>query len=94
LFLQKYNHIKGHKGWDSLAEDVEYIGSVDDLPLFDLQYKLAVHVQRHATIGIMITNGQHCTIKRILVGENWKKTTETHFVEDPNDLRQDAYDQL
>jgi hypothetical protein len=47
LFLQTYHNMKGRKGWDSLAEDDEYICSVDDLPLCDLQYKLAVHVQCH-----------------------------------------------
>jgi hypothetical protein len=36
LFLQKYNQMKGRKGWDSLEEDVEYISSIDDLPLCDL----------------------------------------------------------
>jgi hypothetical protein len=36
LFLQKYNKMKGRNGWDSLTEDVEYIGSIDDLPLCDL----------------------------------------------------------
>jgi hypothetical protein len=38
LFLQKYNNMKGREGWDSLAEDVDYIGSIDDLPVCDLQY--------------------------------------------------------
>jgi hypothetical protein len=28
------------------------------------------------------------------VGENWKETTETHFVEDPNELRQYVSGQL
>jgi hypothetical protein len=42
----------------------------------------------------MSANGQHRTGKGILVGENWKETTETHFVEDPNELRQDVSDQL
>jgi hypothetical protein len=79
---------------DSLAEDVEYIGSVDGLPLCDLRYKLAVHVQLHTTMGVMSTNGQHHTGKGIMVGENWKETTETHFVEDPNELQQYVSDQL
>jgi hypothetical protein len=78
--------MKGCEGWDSLAEDVEYIGSVDNLPFCDLQYKLAVHIQRHTTMGVMSTNGQHRTGKGILVGENWKEMTETHFGEDPNEL--------
>jgi hypothetical protein len=94
LFLQKYNNMKVRKEWDSLAEDVDYIGSVDDLPLCHLQYKLAVHVQRHTTMGVVSTNGQHRTGKGILVGENWKETTETLFVEDPNEFRQDVSDQL
>jgi hypothetical protein len=94
LFLQKYNQIKGREGWDNLAEDVEYIDSVDNLPLWDLQYNLDVHVQCHTTMGVMSTNGQHRTGKGILVGENWKETTETHFVEDPNYLLQDVSDQL
>jgi hypothetical protein len=94
LFFQKYNQMKGREGWDALAEDVNYIGSVEDLPLCDLQYKLDVHVQRHTTIGVMSTNGQHRTLKGILVGENWKETTETHFVEAPNELRQDVSHQL
>jgi hypothetical protein len=93
-FLQKYNQMKGRKGLDSLAEDVECIDSVDELPLCDLQYKLAVHVQRHTTMAAMITNGRHRTEKGILVGENWKEKTETHFVEDPNELRQYLSDQL
>jgi hypothetical protein len=75
LFLQKYNQMKGHDGGDSLAEDVEYICSVDDLPFCDLQYKLAFHVQLHTTMGVMSTNGQHRTGKGIMVGENWKGTT-------------------
>jgi hypothetical protein len=94
LFLQKYNQMKGREGWDSSAYDVEYIGSVDDLPLCDLQYKLDVHVHRHTTMGVMSTDGQHCTGKGILVGENWKETKETHFVEDPNELRKKLSDQL
>jgi hypothetical protein len=94
LSLQKYNNMKGREGWDSLAEDVDYIGSIDDLHLCDLQYKLAVHVQHHTTIGFMSINGQHRTGKGILVGKNWKGTTETHFVEDPNELQQDVSDQL
>jgi hypothetical protein len=55
LFLQKYNQTKGREGWDGLAEDVDYIDSVDDLPLCDLHYKLVVHVQRHTTMGVMST---------------------------------------
>jgi hypothetical protein len=94
LFLQKYNQMKGREGWDGLAEDVDCIGSIDDLPLCDLQYKLAVHVQHHTTMGVMSTNGRHPTGKGILMGENWKETTENHFVEDPNELRQDVSDQL
>jgi hypothetical protein len=35
LFLQNYNHMMGRNGWDSSAEDVEYIGSVDNIPLCD-----------------------------------------------------------
>jgi hypothetical protein len=86
--------MKGREGWDSLAEDVDYIGSIDDLHLCHLQYKLAAHVQRHTKMGVMSTNGQHRTGKGSLVGENWKETTETHFVEDPNELQQDVSDQL
>jgi hypothetical protein len=73
LFLQKYSNMKGHKGWDDLVEDVEYVGNIDDLPLCDLQYSLAVHVQESTTMGFMTTNGQHRTGKGILVGENWKE---------------------
>jgi hypothetical protein len=94
LFLQKYNQMKGCEGWDSLAEDIVYIGSVDNLPLCDLHYNLDVHVQRHTTMGVMSINGQHRTGKGIMVGENWKETTKTHFVEDSNELRQDVSDQL
>jgi hypothetical protein len=36
LFLQKYNQMKGREGWESLAEDVEYIGSIDNLNLCGL----------------------------------------------------------
>jgi hypothetical protein len=60
----------------------------------DLQYKLDDHVQRHTTMGFMSTNGQHRTGKGIMAGESWKETTETHFVEDPNELRQDVSDNL
>jgi hypothetical protein len=77
-----------------LAEDVEYIGSVDDPHVCDLQYKLVVHVQLHTTMGVMSTNGQHRTGEGIMMGENWKETTETYFVEDPNDLQQNVSDQL
>jgi hypothetical protein len=94
LFLQTYNQMKGREGCNGFADDVNYIGSVDDLPLCDLQYKLAVHFQRHTTMDFMSTNGQHRTGKGIMVGENWKQTTEIHFVEDPNELRQDVSDQL
>jgi hypothetical protein len=94
LFLQKYNQIKGREGWDGLAEDVDYIDRVDYLPVCDLQYKLAVHVQCHTMMGVMSTNGQHRTGKGILVGENSKEKTETHFVEDPNEFRQYVSDQL
>jgi hypothetical protein len=94
LFLQKYNQMRGRDGWDSLAEDVEYIGSVDDLSLCELQYKLDVHVQLHITMGVMSINGQHCTGKEIMVGENWRETIETYFVKDTNELRQNVPDQL
>jgi hypothetical protein len=66
--------MKGRKGWDDLAEDVDYVGNIDDLPLCDLKYKLAVHVKECTTMGVMSTNGQHSTGKGILVGENWKET--------------------
>jgi hypothetical protein len=75
LFLQKYNNMKGREGWDSLAEDDDYIGIIDDLNVCDFQYNLAVHVQHHTKMGVMSTNGQHRTGKGILVGENWKETT-------------------
>jgi hypothetical protein len=61
----------------NFIKDVDYIGSIDDLPLCDLHYKLDVHVQRHTTMGVMSTNGQHRTGRGILVDENWKETTET-----------------
>jgi hypothetical protein len=86
--------MKGRKGWDDLAEDVDYVGNIDDLPLCYLQYKLAVHVQESTTMGVMSTNGQHRTGKGIMVGENWNETIETHFVNNPSELRQDASDQL
>jgi hypothetical protein len=86
LLLQKYNNMKGREGWDSLTEDVSYIASIYNLPLCDFQYKLSVHVQHHTTMGVMSTNVQHRTGKGIMVGEKWKETTETHFVEDPNEL--------
>jgi hypothetical protein len=94
LFLQKYSNMKGRKGWDDLSEDVDYVGNINDLPLCDLQYTLAVHVQESTTMGVMSTNGQHRTGKGILVSENWKETIETHFVNDPSELQQDASDQL
>jgi hypothetical protein len=94
LFLQKYSSMKDRKGWDDLAEDVDYVGIIDDLPLCDFQYKVAVHVQESKKMGGMSTNGQHCTGKGILVGENWKDKIETHFVNTPSELRHDAYDQL
>jgi hypothetical protein len=90
LFLQTYNQMKGRDGWDNLAEDVEYIDSVDDLLLCDLHYKLAIHIQLRTTMGVTSNNGQHRTGTGILVGENWKEMTETNFVEDPNELQQDV----
>jgi hypothetical protein len=45
-------------------------------------------------MGVMSTNDQHRTGKGILVGENWKETIETHFVNNPSELRQDTSDQL
>jgi hypothetical protein len=77
----KYNQMRGHNGWDSLAQDVEYVGSVYDLSLCDLEYELTVHVQRHTSMSAMSTNGQHRTGKGVLV-------------DDPNELRQDVSDQL
>jgi hypothetical protein len=94
LFLQKYSNMKGWKGWDEFSEDVDYVGTIDNLPLCYLQYKLNVHVQESTTMGAMSTNGQHRTGKGILVGENWKETIESHFVNDPSELRKDASDQL
>jgi hypothetical protein len=79
LFLQTYNYMKAREGWDSLAEDVESVGKIEELPLRDMKYNLAAHIQRHTTMGVMSTNGQHRTGKGILVGENRKETTETHF---------------
>jgi hypothetical protein len=85
LFLPKYNQMRGLGGWDSLAEDVEYIGRVDELYMCDLQYKLDIHVQLHTTVGIMST---------IMVGEKRKETTDTYVVEDTNELRQNISHQL
>jgi hypothetical protein len=68
LFFKKYSNMKGRKGWDDLAEDVDYVRNIDDLPLCDLQYNLAVHVQESTTMGVMSTNDQHRTGKGILVG--------------------------
>jgi hypothetical protein len=45
LIMKKYSNMKGRKGLDDLAEDVDYVGNIDDLSLCDFQYKLAVHVQ-------------------------------------------------
>jgi hypothetical protein len=53
--------------WESLAEDVEFVGPVDGIPLFTLQYQLGVHVQDKAYLGVVTTNGGHRTAKRILV---------------------------
>jgi hypothetical protein len=36
LCLQKYSNMKGRKRWYDLAEDVDYGGNIDDLPLCDL----------------------------------------------------------
>jgi hypothetical protein len=48
---------------DSLAEDVEYVGQVDELPLCELEYQLDVHVQLHTLMGVLSTNIQHRTVK-------------------------------
>jgi hypothetical protein len=45
-------------------------------------------------MGAMSTNGQHRTGKGIMLGENWKETTETNFVEDQIELRHNVSDQL
>jgi hypothetical protein len=94
LILQKYSTMRDRGGWDTLEEDVEFIRPVDELPLCEFEYQLAVHVQLHTLTGVMSTNGQHLTGKGILVGGNWKETTKMYFVEDPNELRQEVSDQL
>jgi hypothetical protein len=58
-------------GWERFPEDVDYVGSIDKLSNYDLQWKLVEHVQVETDMGVMTTNGQHRTGKVILVGENW-----------------------
>jgi hypothetical protein len=80
LFLQKYSQMSGRDGWESVAEDVECVSIVDDRSLCEMEYELNVHIQFHTSMGVMSTNGQHRTGKGILVGENWKETTEKYLV--------------
>jgi hypothetical protein len=63
----------------SLAEDVDFAGPVDDIPLFALQYQLGVHVQNKMCMGIMTTNRGHHTRKGVLVVGDWTVTNETYF---------------
>jgi hypothetical protein len=72
---------------------LQYVGNVDELPLCELEYRLAVHVQLHTAMGVMTTNGQLRTGKGIMVGGDWRETTETYFMKDPNELRQEVSDQ-
>jgi hypothetical protein len=65
LFLQKYITMKDRGRWDTLAEDIKFVGPVDALPLceleYQLEYQLAVHVQLHTLMGVMSTNRQNRT---------------------------------
>jgi hypothetical protein len=85
LFLQKYSTMRDRGGWDRLAEDVDYVGSIDKLSTYDLQWKFVEHVQVSTDMGVMTTNGQHPTGKVILVGENWVETNDTDYEHDPRD---------
>jgi hypothetical protein len=67
LFLQKYSTFMDWDDWENLADDIDFVGPVDDIPLFALQYQLAVHVQNKKCMGVM-TNGGHHTSKGVLVG--------------------------
>jgi hypothetical protein len=71
LFLQKYSTMRDRAGLECLAEDVDYVGSIDKLSTYDLQWTLVEHVQVETDLGVMTTNGQHRTGKGILVGEKW-----------------------
>jgi hypothetical protein len=76
LFLQKYSTTRDQDGWDRLAQDVEFVGPVEELDLCDLEYQLAVHVQDKTPMGVITTNGQHHTGKGILVRGIGRKPME------------------
>jgi hypothetical protein len=60
--------MRDRAGLECLAEDVDYVGSIDKLSTYDLQWKLVEHVQVEIDMGVMTMNGQHRTGKGILVG--------------------------
>jgi hypothetical protein len=72
LFLQKYSTMRERDGWDHLAQDVEFVGPVQELDLCYLEYQLDVHVQDETLMGVMTTNGHHRTGKGILLEGAWK----------------------
>jgi hypothetical protein len=70
LFVQKYSKLTEWDGWDHLSEDVEFVQTVEELPMCELD------VQYRTLMGVVSTNGQHHTGRGVLVGENWKETYE------------------
>jgi hypothetical protein len=89
LFLQKYSTMREDRdGWDRLAEDVDYVVSIDKLSTYDVQWKLAEYVQVEMDMGVMTTNGQPNTVKGILVGEILVETNDTAYEHEPRELQQ------
>ena len=70
-----------------MAKDVAFPDVTEDLNDDELQYELAVYIQQRTCFGVMTTNGQHRVAKAIMIGENWKETTETAYIENPIELR-------
>jgi hypothetical protein len=94
IFLQNYSTLMERELWDHLTEDVKFVGPVEELPMCELEYQLAVNDQDMTKMGVMNTNGQYRSGKGILVRGGWKDTNETYFVLDPNELQQEVSEQL
>jgi hypothetical protein len=61
FFLQKYSTLMDRDDWEHLAEDVKFVGPVDYISLFALQYQLAFQVQNKMCMGVITTNGEYRT---------------------------------
>jgi hypothetical protein len=77
-----------------LVEEVDFVGHVEDILLYSMNYLLPVDVQKKTCIGVITKNGGQCSAKDSLMGGDWKDTNETYFLNDPTEFQQEESKQL